>query len=304
MPLPYPRLRAPASVVQKTIKLKRWIHMAAEGWYSGDTHVHRKVSEMPNLVMAEDLNVAFPLSYWVTDSTHRPSRDNKVAETRADRDASHGRRPSHLLARLTPSTKYLRFEINDTYWEPSSFSITSNRLPRARPRSGRSSRKRGQQGAILELDKHNWPWSMMLIPVADVDLFELSNNHIWRTEFLFSTWYPEYAGQYMNIEKDADGGFTEWGWIDFGFKNYYALLNCGFDIQPTGGTANGVHPVPLGFGRVYVHLEDKLDYGAWLKGLKQGRSFVTTGPMLRVTVDGQGAGRPLRAGPIVFGDQD
>ncbi len=23
-----------------TLRLKRWIHMNAEGWYSGDSHVH------------------------------------------------------------------------------------------------------------------------------------------------------------------------------------------------------------------------------------------------------------------------
>ncbi len=61
------------------------------------------------------------------------------------------------------------------------------------------------------------------------------------------------APEGWNIETDADG-FTEWGWIEFGFKTYYALLNCGFKMRPTAGTASGVHPVPLGFGRVYVQL--------------------------------------------------
>ena len=58
----------------------------------------------------------------------------------------------------------------------------------------------------------------------------------------------------MKVERDARG-FTERGWIEFGFQNYYALLDCGFRIRPTAGTASGVHPVPLGFGRVYVHLD-------------------------------------------------
>ena len=47
--------------------------------------------------------------------------------------------------------------------------------------------------------------------------------------------------------RDAKG-FTERGWIDFNFQNYYALLDCGFKMRPTAGTASGVHPVPLGFG--------------------------------------------------------
>ena len=39
------------------------------------------------------------------------------------------------------------------------------------------------EGALIDLDKHSWPWSMMLVPVAKVDLFELSNNSVWRTQF-------------------------------------------------------------------------------------------------------------------------
>jgi hypothetical protein len=51
-----------------------------------------------------------------------------------------------------------------------------------------------------------------------------------------------------------------------------------------------VHPVPLGFGRVYVRLDGDLDERAWLRGLDAGRSFVTTGPMLLVTLDGRDPG--------------
>src|SRR5207302_2008407 len=132
------------------------------------------------------------------------------------------------------------------------------------------------------------PWSMALVPVMPVDLFELSNNHVWQAEFAFRD-FGEAPAPYMNVERDAKG-FTERGWIHFGFKNYYALLDCNFRLRPTAGTASGVHPVPLGFGRVYVHLDGTLDADAWLKGLNAGRSFVTTGPMLFVTLNGHEPG--------------
>src|SRR5262249_20829697 len=143
-----------------------------------------------------------------------------------------------------------------------------------------------------DLDKHNWPWSMMLVPVIMPDLFELTNNHIWRTEFAFGG-YGEPAPPYMKVAMDANG-WTEAGWIDYGLQNYYALLNCGFRLRPSGGTAAGVHPVPLGFGRVYVHLPDGFSYAGWVKGLNAGRSFVTTGPMLFVELDGQDPGHTFR----------
>jgi hypothetical protein len=144
------------------------------------------------------------------------------------------------------------------------------------------------EGALLDLDKHNWPWSMMLVPIAGVDLFELANNSVWRTEFGFRQSTTPWA-QYMDVETN-ERGMTEWGWLNFGFQNYYALLNCGFRLQPTAGTASGVHPVPLGFSRVYVHLPDGFRGKDWLAGLRNGASFVTTGPMLLATVDGQPPG--------------
>src|SRR4029079_14939064 len=127
-----------------------------------------------------------------------------------------------------------------------------------------------------------------IVPIMPVDLFELSNNHVWQTEFGIPA-FGEAAADYMHVEVYARG-FTERGWIDFGFQNYYALLNCGFRLRPTGGTASGVHPVPLGFGRVYVECPEGFSYERWLEGLNRGRSFVTTAPMLFVEVEGQPPG--------------
>ena len=101
----------------------------------------------------------------------------------------------------------------------------------------------------------------------------------WLTKFAFTNW-AEPAPAYMKLDYHGAGPDVEMAWTRFGFENYYALLNCGFRINPTGGTASGVHPVPLGFGRVYVNLEDGFSYDEFRKGLKHGRSFVTTGPML------------------------
>jgi hypothetical protein len=81
---------------------------------------------------------------------------------------------------------------------------------------------------------------------------------------------------------------------------YYALLDAGFRLVPTAGTASGVHPVPVGFSRVYVQLPDGFNYEDWLDGLSRGRSFVTTGPMLFAEVEGRQPGATFEhaAGPV------
>ena len=269
------------------IPLTRWIDMAALGWYSGDTHVHRPVGELPNLLLAEDLNVGLPLSFWVTTAHTSPRRSRVRAELiQVDR--------THVIYPI--NTEYEIFRVGRKGHTLGAIMILGHRrpftagVPPVRPVAERAH----GEGALLDLDKHSWPWSHMLVPVMKVDLFELANNHCWRTQFGFRTWSLDKAPAYMKLERDKRG-FTEWGWIDFGFQTYYALLNCGFRLRPSAGTASGVHPVPLGFGRVYVHLPDGFSYAKWMQGLGAGRSFVTTGPMLMIQIDGQPPGATIRA---------
>jgi hypothetical protein len=273
--------------VDLTVRLRRWIDAAARGWYSGDTHTHRTPGELPNVMLAEDLNVALPLTDWVREAFVTPVA--KRAASFVDPGAAPVRvDATHLI--VPRNTEYEIFTVGTARHTLGAFFVLNHKTPLdlGVPPLGPVARRAHEEGALIELDKHNWPWSMALVPVMPVDLFELSNNHVWQAEFTFRD-FGESPAPYMNVERDATG-FTERGWIEFGFRNYYALLDCGFRLRPTAGTASGVHPVPLGFGRVYVRLDGGLDAAAWLKGLDAGRSFVTTGPMLFVTLDGHDSG--------------
>ncbi|MGA0039718.1 MAG: hypothetical protein ACO3NZ_07720, partial [Pirellulales bacterium] len=63
--------------VEVTVELKQFVDPTSAGWYSGDTHLHRTVDELKTVILAEDLNVALPLTYWVTTSDTPPSAGNK-----------------------------------------------------------------------------------------------------------------------------------------------------------------------------------------------------------------------------------
>jgi hypothetical protein len=273
------------------LALRRWIDMAERGWYSGDTHVHRTLDELPNVILAEDLNVTFPLLHWVTEAFMSPKTSLKGSLREVDPkvipvDATHVIYPRN--------TEYEIFTVGQKRHTLGAFFVLNHQtvfdegVPPVRPVAQRAHR----EGGLIELDKHNWPWSMMLVPVMQADLYELANNHLWRTEFGFPG-FGEPAADFMQVERDRTG-FTERGWLDYGFANYYVLLNCGFRLRPTAGTASGVHPVPLGFGRVYVHCPEGFSYDAWVRGLNQGNSFVTTGPMLFVRVNHQAPGHTFK----------
>ena len=287
--------------VDLRFKLRRWIDMAARGWYSGETHVHRSAEELPNLMLAEDLNVAFPLSYWVTEAFASPKTARKGPFRGVD-PKPIAVDPTHVIYPL--NTEYEIFTVGKKRHTLGAFFALNHQtvldagVPPVKPIAERVHK----EGGLIELDKHNWPWSMAIVPVAKVDLFELANNHVWRTEFGFGE-FGEPAPEYMKVERDKNG-FTERGWLDYGFQNYYALLNCGFRLRPTAGTASGVHPVPLGFGRVYVHCPDGFSYDAWVRGLDRGESFVTTGPMLLVQVNGKGPGTTFKPGAGEAGVSD
>ncbi|MCP4784240.1 MAG: CehA/McbA family metallohydrolase [Fuerstiella sp.] len=264
------------------LRIKRFANMVERGWYSGDTHVHRAMQELPNAVLAEDLNVALPLNYWVRDSTEVPSASGPVLKAKPDYlDDTHVIYPVN--------TEYEIFSVNKKRHTQGAVFVLNHKTPLNLPAPPTLpiAEEARRQGAILDLDKHSWNWSMMIVPTMGVDLFELSNNHHWRTTFGFPQWTLENAPtDWPEIERN-EGGFTEIGWTEFGLQTYYTLLNCGFRMRVTGGTASGVHPVPLGHGRVYVHCADRFTYQNWITNLNAGHSFVTQGPLLDIRFNGQ-----------------
>jgi len=280
------------------IRLKRWIDMAADGWYSGDTHVHTPVERLKVPIQADDVNVALPMVYWTT---------------RSDRSAQYGDRTHPDDSRLPPVLiaadplhviwpKNTEWEIFSVQGKPHTlgalFAI-NHQTPFGVgiPPIKQVIEQADRENAILDLDKHDWPFAMVLPPVLGNRLtYELANNHMWRTEFAFRQWSTP-APDWMELGNNQVDG--EKAWMEFVHRTYWCLLNCGYRLQPSAGTASGVHPVPVGYGRVYVHLPSGFSYRDWIEGLRQGRSFVTTGPMLKLHREGDNVRIEAHAdGPI------
>jgi hypothetical protein len=81
----------------------------------------------------------------------------------------------------------------------------------------------------------------------------------------------------------------------YGLEEYYRYLNAGYRMPLAGGTDKMSSDVPVGLFRTYVHLpEADLEYDAWCRGLRSGATFISSGPLLRFSVDGRSAGGELR----------
>ncbi|TWT47036.1 hypothetical protein KOR42_42330 [Thalassoglobus neptunius] len=272
-----------------TVTLKRWINLADRGWYSGDTHLHRTIEELKTVLLAEDLNVAFPLTHWVTHSDTLPSAGDKNQQTKLP-DGLVEVDERHVIWPL--NTEYEIFRVANQPHSLGALFILGQEEPLTKPvppwRPMIESANQGELPVLFDMDKLDWPFAMVLPTLVPESLYELANNHMWRTEFGFRNWNTAAPREMFPPYGRKIGGEREW--IDYTMGMYYALLNCGFRLPPSAGTANGVHPVPAGFGRVYVYQPEGFDYSEWKKGLQAGRSFVTTGPMVFATADGHPPG--------------
>jgi len=283
------RVTVAAGGLAVEVRLRRLADPTAAGWYAGDTHLHRTIDDLRTVVLAEDLNVAFPLTYWVTTSDAAPAAGDKNQATIPPPepivvDATHLIWPRN--------TEYEIFAVGGRRHTLGALFVLGHRqpigltVPPWKPLV--EAVRAAEPQAAFDTDKLDWPFAMLLPAIVPGALVELSNNHLWRTEFAFRDWSSRAPAFLRPPFGGRQGG--ERAWLDYTLGMYYTLLDCGLRLPPSAGTASGVHPVPAGFGRVYVRCRDGLDIGAWLAGLRAGRSFVSTGPLLEVAVEGRDPG--------------
>lgn len=77
---------------------------------------------------------------------------------------------------------------------------------------------------------------------------------------------------------------------------WYRLLNCGCRLTASAGTdtfLNRIRSRVPGGDRVYVRIDGPLTCDVWIDGLRAGRTFVTSGPMLYLRAGGCEPGETL-----------
>jgi hypothetical protein len=260
-----------------SVALERIADLAAQGWYSGDLHVHRPLEDLPLLMQAEDLHVAPAITWWNNANlwTTRELPDNPLV--RLD-----GNRFYHAMAGEDEREGGALMYFNRTRPLPIAGSTREYPSPMKFVDLAR------QQGPVwIDIEKPFW-WDVPVwLASGKVDSVGLANNHMCRSRMYES----EAWGRPRDAERlpppRGNGFWTQ--------EIYYQMLNCGLRIPPSAGSASGVLPNPLGYDRVYVYCGDQFDYNTWWEGLKAGRSFVTNGPLLIVKANGHLPGHVFSA---------
>ena len=77
---------------------------------------------------------------------------------------------------------------------------------------------------------------------------------------------------------------------------YYRYLNCGYRLPLVGGTDKMTRNVAVGLYRTYAEIlkDEPFDYDRWCAAVRAGRTFLSSGPMIRFTVNGAAIGDTLR----------
>ena len=100
------------------------------------------------------------------------------------------------------------------------------------------------------------------------------------------------------VSGNVDGvEMTSWGNLYSGIDPYsladwYRYLNCGYFVAAVGGTDKMSAGTAVGTVRTYAKIRDdqEFSYDEWKQAVRKGHTFVSYGPLMEFTVDGQPMG--------------
>ncbi len=247
-----------------SLELDRWIEPEKNGWYSGDTHAHFiKPSTALLEAEAEGLSIAYLLATrwgeWITDIdgiSLQPAAAGESGVLVVYNQETRHRVLGHTI--LHPLDK----PIYPLTWGPPNEGIPGGFDYPAMAHVAESAHA---VDALVTWAHFPHPGGELLVDASlgkidTVDLFTWQDAFQPRPGFLLPTSAVDH---------------------------WYRLLNTGARLAATAGTDKMYNLQVLGSARTYVRLGNKpFSYGAWIEGIRAGRTFVTTGPIIDLTVSG------------------
>jgi len=263
-----------------TLSLRRLTDLSSKGWYSGSNHVHmnyggnlRNTPErLLEMAAAEDLDLTVALV---------ANKDNRILDYQ------------YFTGRVHPLSNDQRIlYFNEEYRPPfyghvSLVNLTEHLI---------SPFTTGYEGTAIE----------SLYP-SNTDMFRLAAK-----QGAIGAYVHPFGGTADPVERDLGGAKTfpvdvALGTVVYhelmtsanqaGFRVWHQALNNGFRITAVGGedSITDLHRRSLiGQNRAYAYLGSKLTWAGWIEAIRQGRMFVTNGPLLEFAVNGQVPGEEVR----------
>lgn len=249
------------------VRLRRGVDMAAEGYFAGDSHLHfprRTPSDIEpvfDLMAAEDFHYGVLLGYnHPANAPYVPDMDEMWYPQLAGLgDASTVTWGDHHLISgqeyRTGSYGHINLYLRDEL-VPNPTGTDSNHWPVL----GVIGRQTTDAGGVAVT----------------------AHGGAARTVYADVAWGDTRVVELLQFAH----------YIGLGREDWYHMLNSGFKVAATG--ASDYPPCRrLADCRTYVHASDRPGMREWLEGMAAGNSFITTGPLLLLEVNGARPGAIL-----------
>jgi hypothetical protein len=251
------------------ITLTQWIDMRELGFLCGENHLHVALPELAPQLVAEGLDFGTSLQWWNARRFDVPTGNGYIRDLK--------------FAGVVVPTTVFDYEI-EHHWgavyvvgQPSPLLIDNHSKVPNLPTLQQS-----HAAGALVCYQGGWSREVLLDALlGTVDVVNLCNNnflrHAYQPRSIYSNLlevpgFPTYANNATDM-------------LRMNTDTYYRLLNCGLRLAAGAGSATGPKRSPVGYNRTYVYMEGNRSHQEFLQRWREGKNFVTNGPMLLLTVD-------------------
>jgi hypothetical protein len=243
--------------ISQTIFLERWINMPDSGWYSADDHIHIRRSPRENpfilkWVAAEDIHVGALLQmgdFWTTYYAQYAWGKSGVYQLEDHLLTSGQEDPrTHEIGHTILLTHDSSVRFSQDYY---SYDRVFDRIHELDGLTGYA-----HQGMSF----HGYRGMTLDVLQGKVDFLEL-------------------------LQFCVEGGPLH-------FDHYYHFLDLGYRLTATAGSdfpwcgKSSGWDAQIGNARFYTYVGDTLTFNSWKENFKAGHTFVSSGPMLDLKVNG------------------
>ena len=240
-----------------TLRLKRWTNMNAQRWFSGDSHVHFLSTQGSHFEsQGEDLNVVNLLqSQWGSLFTNTEDFTGRPSVSPDGNNIVYTSQENrqHVLGHM------ILWGLKQPVMPWCSDGVSE-----------------GELGGIMQTTMSHW-----------ADRAHAQGGRVVIPHF------PNPNGEPATLV--ATGRVDAVEMIRhqrFNHIEYYRYLNCGYRLPLVGGTDKMSNEVPVGMYRTYAYVPDdeEFNYENWCRAVTAGRTFLSGGPMIHLSVEGRRVG--------------